>query len=93
MKCIYRNYELINSYILPELEITKYMDSRGLNTRWDLCIIPFPAQGILQRWKRKESKPWKWGDNQEKYIFLILHDHPFHELTGTLANCTRAAQY
>lgn len=69
MKCIYRNYEIINSYLLLQLEITTCLDSSILHPKWDHCIIPFPTQGILQGLKKKECKNLEIRRYSEKDTF------------------------
>lgn len=69
MKCIYRNYEIINSYLPLQLEITACLESTVLHPKWDHCIIPFPTKGILQRLKQKERKNLEIRRYSEKDTF------------------------
>lgn len=94
MKCIYRSYKIINSYILLELETTKCFDSRVLNFKCDHCINLFPAQGLLQGGSRRDVRTLGWGDAQKNiHFFLVRHNHAIHEITGTINICPRHAQY
>lgn len=65
----YRNYEIINSYLLLQLEVTTCLDSSILHPKWDHSIIPFPTQGILQGLKQKECKNLEIRRYSEKDTF------------------------